>query len=119
MLEGFLQALFEGIGVGLAEMHQAQAQCLAAVEAGGGEGQAAGLGQADAADHERRDLRRENAEAGFRQAELRIGGGDRYVRHAGQAETAAEHRAFHQRHQQLRGGLGFLQQAAEGAFSVR
>lgn len=100
-------------------MHQAQAQRLAAVEAGGGEGQAAGLGQADAADHERRDLRRENAEAGFRQAELRIGGGDRYVRHAGQAETAAEHRAFHQRHQQLRAAWASSSRLPKARFSVR
>ncbi|MDT4860072.1 hypothetical protein FQZ97_946110 [compost metagenome] len=95
-------------------MHQAQAQGLQPVEAGGGEGQAAGLGQADALDHEGGDLRRQDAEAGFRQAELRALQGDGDIRNAGQAEAAAEHRAFQHGDQHLGLRLGFFQQAAKG-----
>src|SRR5690606_38866631 len=115
LFQGFVQSLLHGGFIVLAVVHQAQAQGLGSVEAGGGQGQAAGLGQADAVHHEGRDLRREDTQRGFRQAELGAGGSDGHVGDAGQTEAAAEHGAFQHRYQYLRGGLGFFQQRTEGA----
>ena len=102
----------------LAVVHQAQAQGFGSVEAGGGQGQAARLGQADAVYDEGGDLRREDAQRGFRQTELGAAGGDGHIGHAGQAEAAAKHGAFQHGHQYLRRGLGFFQQRTESAVQL-
>ncbi|MCY1437299.1 hypothetical protein D9M71_534560 [compost metagenome] len=107
------QHLIETFGQGLRimfdKMHQAHAPCLVAIKTRRRQGQAPGLGQADALHHERYDLGRQQAETGFRQAELRLVIGQGDIADTGQAETAAEHRALQHGNHHLRSVLHFLQ----------
>ena len=63
-------------------------------------------------------MRWQNAQGGFRQAELGVLLADGDIRHTGQAKAATEHCAFEHGDQHLWGVLRFFQQAAEGAIKA-
>ena len=109
-----VQAFGQGLWVALDKMHQPQALGLDPVEACRRQRQAPGLGQADALHDKGRDLRRQQAQAGFRQAELGLMIGQGHVADAGQAKAASQHRALQHANQHLRAVLGLFQQAAKG-----
>ncbi|MNF96347.1 hypothetical protein D3C84_791340 [compost metagenome] len=94
-------------------MHQPHLPSLDTIETRRRQGQAPGLGQADALHHERHNLCGQQTEAGFRQAELRrmIGHGD--IADTGQAETTAQHGALQDRDHHLWRVLHLLQQRTE------
>jgi len=94
-------------------VHDPQSLGLYAIKARGGQCQAACLGQANSLDHKRGNLRRQQAQAGFRQAELRLVIGDGDIAHARQAKTAAQHRALQHHDHHLRHGFHCLQQGAK------
>ena len=100
------------------KVHQPQASGFFAIKTRGGQRQAPGLSQADALDHERCDLCRDQAEAGFWQTELRLMMGNGDVADAGQAKAATEHRAFQHRDHHLRGFFHFFQQRAKCAVQI-
>jgi len=96
-------------------MHHAQALSLDPVEPRRRQRQPARVRQTDALDHKRRDLRRQQAQAGLGQAELRLVISQRNITDARQTKATAQHRALQHHDHHLGHGFNFLQQGAERA----
>ena len=113
MLQHLIQPLGQCLRILLDKMHDPQTPRLMTIETRGGQRQSACLSQSNALHHKRRDLRRQQAEAGFRQTELGLVISHRHVADTGQSKPTAHHRALQHADQHLRRVLGFLQQRAE------
>ena len=88
---------------------------LVPVEALGGQGETPRGALADGLDHERADGRRGQADAHFRQAELRVVSTNGHVAAADQTDAAAKHRALHHGQGRLFQLVEVVQQLGEGA----